>query len=97
MYIMTRSRKWTIAAARENLASLIGSAAREPQRVYRRDKLVAAVVGPEIAEALDRPHRRSQLAQSFTDLQQLCAESDYELPLAPRIDRSPSAARPRRR
>jgi hypothetical protein len=95
MYMMSQPKaKWTIARARQELPALIGAAAREPQRVYKRDKLVAAVVSPEIAEELAVEKRG--LADSLAELQQLCAQEDYRLPEVVRRDR-PDPTRPRRR
>jgi len=68
-------------------------AAREPQRVYRRDKLVAAVVSPELADAVENL-RRPSLAMKLAELQRLCAEENYELTAPPRRDRAnPLASR----
>jgi len=97
VHVVTRQKAWTIATARQHVPELIGRAAREPQQVYRRDKLVAAVVSPAAAhrlEALERP----SLADKFAELQRICAEDSYELPVAPRRHRpDPFASRPRRR
>jgi len=85
--------KWTIATARQNLTKLIGMAAREPQRVYRRDKLVAAVVSPELADQVETV-RRSRLAAKLAEPPQLCADEDYALMVPVRRDRpDPFAAR----
>jgi hypothetical protein len=92
---MTAARKkWTIAAARQHLSELVGLAAREPQRVYRRDRLVAAVVSPEFADEIER-HRRPSLAAKLAELQRLCAEASYELTAPAREDRANPLA-PRR-
>lgn len=76
--------RWTIASARQNLPALIGLAAREPQEVYRRNTLVAKVVGP------DDPHgaeKRRPLSEALAELQRICAEDGYSLPRARRRDR----------
>jgi hypothetical protein len=78
--------KWTIATARQHLPKLIGMAAREPQRVYRRDKLVAVLVSPELADQVETL-RRPRLAAKLAELQQLCAEENYELTAPARRDR----------
>lgn len=96
MYIMAGSKKWTIATARQHLPALIGSAAREPQRVYRRDKLVAAVVSPELAAELDAAQPRPTLAETFEELRRLCDAEDYELTVPARRDR-PDPTTPKRR
>ena len=87
-------KKWTIATARQHLPELVGLAAREPQRVYRRDRLVAAVVSPELADEIER-RRRPSLAAKFAQLQRLCAEEGYELMTPARQDRANPLA-PRR-
>jgi hypothetical protein len=86
MYIMAQPRKpWTIASARQNLPALIRSAAREPQRVYRRNKLVATVVSPELSDKLVG---EPSLADRFAELRRICAEENYELVIPPRRDRA---------
>jgi hypothetical protein len=84
---VTETKRWTIAAARQNLPELVSRAAEAPQRVYRRDKLVAAVVNPEMIEGLERQNRPS-LAARFAGLQQLCAEENYRFEAPPRRDRA---------
>ncbi|HVV85215.1 MAG TPA: hypothetical protein VHE35_19270 [Kofleriaceae bacterium] len=92
---MMASKKWTIATARQHLPTLIASAAREPQRVYRRAELVATVVSPETAAAIAEQATPS-LADELAELQRLCAEEAYELPVVARRDRAnPIAARSR--
>ena len=93
MYIMVK--KWTIATARQHLPALIASAAREPQRVYRRAELVAAVVSPETAAAITASSAPS-LADELAELQRLCDEDEYELPVVKRRDRSNALAAPAR-
>jgi hypothetical protein len=83
-------KKWTIASARQHLPTLVGLSAREPQHVYRRDKLVAAVVNPELIENVER---RPPMAGLIAELQRICTEEAYELPIAPRRDRSPTRTR----
>lgn len=89
---MTAARnKWTIATARQHLPEVVGLAAREPQAVYRRDKLVAAVVSPELAGEVQNLLRPS-LATKLAELQRLCAEEEYELAAPPRRDRADPVA-----
>ena len=96
MYIMVAKRHWTIATARQQLPALIASAAREPQRLYRRTKLVAAVVSPETIAALEARSEPS-LADELAELQRICVEEDYELPMATRRDRPNPLSRPARK
>jgi hypothetical protein len=87
VYMMPRrvTKRWTIASARQRLPSLIASAAREPQPVYRRNKLVAAVVSPEVAAGAVKPKRN--VSEALADLRRLCAAEAYELPVPGRRDR----------
>jgi hypothetical protein len=86
-------KNWTIATARQRLPALIASAAREPQRVYRRNTLVAVVASPEAAGRIGRVN----LAARFDELRQICEETDYELPVPGRRDRANPFSRKRRR
>ena len=92
MYIMDKDdkRKWTISGARKGLPKLIASAAREPQALYRRDKLVAAVVSPELKreiEARGLGDAKRPLAAALGELRRLCSEDGYELTTPKRQDR----------
>jgi len=96
MYKMARGKDWTIASVREHLATVIRSAAREPQRIYRRRTLVATVVGPDAAAELEASARRPRLAAAFAELQQICADADYVLEPPTRRDRANPIARAKR-
>ena len=92
MYMMEKDdkRRWTISGARKRLPKLIASAAREPQALYRRDKLVAAVVSPELKreiEARGLGDRQRPLATALGELRRLCREEGYELTTPKRRDR----------
>ena len=91
---MAAKKTWTIATARQHLPEVVGRAAREPQLVYRRDKLVAVVISPELADEAATLRRRG-LAPKLAELQRLCAEEGYELSAPPRRDRATPFASPR--
>ena len=76
--------RWTIASARQNLPALVTLAAREPQDIYRRDELVARVVS---ADSPASPEVRPSAAELLARIQRACLEEDYELPVAPRVER----------
>lgn len=76
--------RWTIASARQNLPTLVTLAAREPQDIYRRDKLVARVVSPDAGPGAQTGPSAAELLR---ELQRICAEDGYELPVSPRVDR----------
>ncbi|MDX2093016.1 MAG: hypothetical protein SFX73_34555 [Kofleriaceae bacterium] len=94
--MMAKTKPWTIASARRNLPTLIGMAAREPQRVYRRNKLVATVVDPRIAEEAIQAERPS-LTDAFAELQKICTEDHYQLVVPPRKNRAPAKPARKRR
>src|SRR4051794_19456405 len=92
MYMMAKPGKprWTIATARQRLPKLIAMAAREPQEVYRRDKLVAAVVSPDLKQKVEDAAmvgRRPSLAAALDELRGLCVQEDYTLAAPRRVDR----------
>jgi hypothetical protein len=83
---MAARKPWTIASARQHLPEVVDLAARAPQRIYRRDTLVAAVVSGELVDQVENVQRPS-LATKFAELRRLCAEEHYELAAPPRHDR----------
>jgi hypothetical protein len=86
--------RWTIASARQNLPTVVGLAAREPQEIYRRDKLVARLVASQdAAELTPRP----SLATALAEIQRICAEEDYTLDVGKRTPRPNPFAGPRKR
>ena len=96
MYMMKARKKtrWTIASARQRLPALIGAAAHEPQAVYRRTKLVAAVVGPDAAAKLQAglAAEGPRIADAVAELRRICTEEKYALPAIRRGDRRNAAA-----
>ena len=74
--------KWSVAEAREHFSDLLRKAATETQQIYDRDRLVAAVVGPDSfrqwSEAMERTSART-LRESFAELRKLMAQEGYEL------------------
>jgi len=83
-------KRWSVAKAREKFSDLIREAAGEPQEIYNRDRLVAAVVGPETFRALEETRRkmaRRSLGEAFADLRKVMAEEGYKLEIPPRKSR----------
>ena len=88
--------KWSIVKARQRFAQLIDAAASEPQPIYRRDKLVAAVVDAETYrqyQAWLAAGKQQSIGTAFKELRQLCQEEDYQLELPARQDRPNPATR----
>jgi PHD/YefM family antitoxin component YafN of YafNO toxin-antitoxin module len=85
-----RRTKWTIARARQRFSELLRKTEAEPQAIYNRDRLVAAVISPgsfgEYSAWRERTRRRS-IADAFDDLRRILAEEEYQLEIPPREDR----------
>ena len=82
--------KWTIAEARKRFSEVIESAAAEPQPIYKRERLVAALVDPEtFAEFLRWKEEKAgrSIASAFVELRELCKAEDYEFYFEERQDR----------
>ena len=76
---------WTISTARQHLPALVASAAKEPQAIYRRNRLVAAVLSPEALDELQTA-RKMSVGSAFARLRQICHEEGYDLVPASRHD-----------
>lgn len=80
---------WKIGEAKQRFSEVVRAAEEGPQRIYNRDRLVAAVVAPEdFEEFLDwRERRHVSLADALGELNRVCAEEGYRLELPDREDR----------
>jgi antitoxin (DNA-binding transcriptional repressor) of toxin-antitoxin stability system len=81
---------WKIAEAKQQFSELVKSAETEPQWIYNRDKLVAAMVPAEtLKEFLDWREQREgrTLGEAFEELRRICEEEDYTLEFSPRQER----------
>ncbi len=87
---------WKIAQAKQNLSRLIRAATSEPQQIYNRDRLVAAVISGETLARFEAWQQEQAshrpLSEAFAELRALCIEQDYEFPEVPRADRPNSFA-----
>ena len=90
---LASSPRWTISTARQHLPALVASAAKEPQAIYRRNRMVAAVLSPEALDELNAA-RKLSVGSAFTRLREICREEDYQLVPAPRRDRPNPFATP---
>ena len=81
---------WRIAQAKQRFSEMINAATKEPQLIYNRERLVAAVIEAETFQEFlawrDRQEKTS-LADAFRELHQLMAEEDYILEVPSRKDR----------
>lgn len=82
--------RWKVAEAKQKFSEVVRRAAHEPQFIYSRDRLVAAMVDPETFQAFESWRERRQrlsLADAFAELRRIAAEENYELEIPARRDR----------
>lgn len=80
---------WRIGAAKQQFSEVVRRSQSEPQKIFNRDQLVAAVVNPDILDAVEGRQRRSArtLADLFAEFRATCADEDYELQIPERRNR----------
>ena len=82
---------WKIAEAKQRLSELLRHAADEPQEIANRERVVALVLGEkDMRDFLQwrEKQRGEALADALLEVQRICAEDGYVLPLEPRRDRA---------
>ena len=83
--------QWKIAQAKQSFSQLVRSAGQEPQLIYNRDRLVAAVIAPEdlrdLQEYRDREHPKQTLAAATARVREVVLEDGEELEISPRTSR----------
>jgi len=81
---------WNIADAKQKFSELIRAAEDEPQWIYNRDKLVAAVIPAATLQeflAWRSEAERPSLGEAFAELRRICEEEEYTFELPPRQER----------
>jgi prevent-host-death family protein len=81
---------WNIADAKQKFSELIRAAEDEPQWIYNRDKLVAAVIPAATLQeflAWRNELERPSLGEAFAELRRICEEEEYTFELPPRQER----------
>ena len=82
---------WKIAQAKQSFSRLIRSVDQEPQLIYNRERLVAALIAPEDLRELqkyrDRERPRRTLADITARVREVALEDGEELELPPRTSR----------
>lgn len=90
---MDRMRHWLTGEAKQQFSEVLRQCEAEPQKIYRRDRLVAAVISAETFEEFERwreARRRRTLGEAFDEVRKLCVRHDYVLDTAERRDREAS-------
>ncbi|WP_058556638.1 type II toxin-antitoxin system prevent-host-death family antitoxin [Thiohalocapsa sp. ML1] len=81
---------WNIADAKQRFSEVVKQAVAEPQLIYNRKRLVAAVIDADDYEAFkawSEQRSAQSLADEMAELRQLMAEEDYALTPPPRTTR----------
>jgi prevent-host-death family protein len=92
---MDMSSEWKTGNAKQNLSEVLRRSRREPQEIYNRDRLVAAVISAEAYEEFLkwRESRRGRtLGQAFGEIREICSRYEYELEVPARLDRASGMA-----
>lgn len=82
---------WLVGEAKQKFSEVLRRSSVEPQRIFKRDRLVAAVIAvdtfDEFERWAERQHRRT-LGEAFDEVREICEEDGYELDTGPRQDRA---------
>jgi len=81
---------WNIAQAKQHFSDVVKQSADEPQLLYNRDRLVAAVINAEQFSSFQTWRQRQNmktLGEAFAELRQLIREENHELEIPPRTTR----------
>ncbi len=82
---------WTIEEAQQKLTELINAASLEPQLIYNQEQPVVAIVEAELFQEFLSWHQQRQkppLADTFTQLRQICDQENYQMEIDERRNRS---------
>jgi len=74
---------WNIADAKQRFSEIVRRATGNPQLIYNRKRLVAAVIDAEDYRAFQEWSEQTAertLGDEFQDLRQIMREEQYELP-----------------
>ncbi len=81
---------WRVAEAKQRFSELLRAASKQPQLIFSRNQLVAAVVEAKTFQefqAWRKQQQKTSLADAFAELRRVCAEEGYTLEAVPRLDR----------
>ena len=82
---------WNTAQARQQFSQLLQAAGSEPQRIFNRNTLIAAVIDAASFEQFKRWQALQQnrtVGGAFSELRRICAEEDYRFEIPERADRA---------
>ncbi len=82
---------WHVAEAKQKFSEVLRATATEPQLIFNRNRLVAAMIDAQTYEAFQawcQQQQRATLAETFATLRQLCTEENYTLKAQKRRNRT---------
>jgi prevent-host-death family protein len=82
--------RWLTGQAKQQFSEVVRKSAEEPQEIYRRGQLVAAVISAEDFDEFRRwraAQGQRTLGEVFSEVRELASRSDYELETGGRSDR----------
>lgn len=82
---------WTIGEARKHFAELIKAASRNPQPIYRRNKLEAVLIDAQLYGEFEQWRKTDQarnVAEAFTEYRVIADTERYKLETPKRRDRA---------
>ena len=85
-----KMKQWRTGEAKQQFSEVLRQSESEPQRIFRRDRLVAAVISASAFEEFERwreSRQRRTLGEAFDEVRELCVRYDYELDTGERRDR----------
>ena len=86
---------WQVGQAKQRLSEVLRRSADGPQRIFSRDRFVAAVVSAELFEEFERwleERQRRSLDRKFDEVREICGEEGYALEVDQRRDRESAQA-----
>ncbi len=82
--------KWRVGEAKQRFSEVLRHSETRPQQIYRRDRLVAAIISAvtyEEFESWRRERSRRTLGEAFDEVRELAATYGYDVEVPERRDR----------
>jgi antitoxin (DNA-binding transcriptional repressor) of toxin-antitoxin stability system len=83
---------WNVGEAKQQFSEVLRRSATEPQLIYRRDQLIAAVVAMD-EKSVAAVSKRPTIADRFEEARELFRQENYQLPQTRRRSRPNSFVR----
>jgi prevent-host-death family protein len=87
---MSKMARWLSSEAKQQFSEVVRRSAEEPQEIFLRDRLVAAVISADDFEEFERFRKEKggqTLDRVFQEVRELASQYDYELETGERRDR----------